>query len=307
MEKSCYQNDVMFSALSGLLFFWLIIQYKLRESTNTWNEEEKLFVNSWCLIWNYALILLAFFFLNVVIFEISSIWIFSIFAEFFGFFLLFLIFISLPILVSWKHIQFYRIETTDEDKRQIILSFTPFLSSYCWYATKSFNKPNFWLKEAQLWFFIFWLLMFFFNSWMIALVFLWFLILRLVFLMIGWDIFSSEQKQRMRHWFLVYPEESFSVVFVFIRQWISLLLKKREVSVEELLKYQESYRSSWSVKTYVLTTIFCCGILLLIYYWLRSWLYRKLVPIVWILIRIWILYHTKNKIPKFPIVAELTS
>lgn len=307
MEKSRYQNDVMFSALSGLLFFWLVIQYKLDEKNNTWNDDEKLFVNSWCLIGNYALILLVCFFLNVIVFESSSIRFFSVFAEFFGFLILLLILISLPLLVSWKHIQFYRVDTTSEEKKLLLLSFVPFFSSFQWFLVKQYDKPNFWLKEAQLWFFITWLLLFFFNSWMVAFVLWWFLILRLIFLMTGWDVFSNEQKQRMRHRFLVYPEESFSVVYTFIRQWISLLFKKKEVSVEELLKYQESYRAPRDMKTWILTSIFCCGIFGLLYYWLSVWLYRKLIPFIWILIRIWILCYTKNKIPKMPVIAELTS
>ena len=307
MGKSRYDSDVMFSAMSGLLFFWLIIQYLLRKKNNPRNDDEKLFVNSWCIIWNYVLILLLFFFLNVIIFETTSVGLFSVFAKFFGFLMLFLIVISLPLVVSWKNIQFHKVETTSEDKRQIILSFVPFLSSYLWFCSKKYDAPNFWLKEAQLWFLVFWLFLFFFNSWMVALVFAWFLLLRIFFLMIWGDIFSSEQKQRMRHRFLVYPEESFSVIFVFIRQWISLLFKNKEVSVEELLKYQESYRSSWNVKTYVLTSLFVCGFILFAYYWWSIWLYRKILPIIWIFVRIWILVYTGNKIPKIPIVAELTS
>ena len=206
-----------------------------------------------------------------------------------------------------KHIQFYRVDTTSEEKKLLLLSFVPFFSSFQWFLVKQYDKPNFWLKEAQLWFFITWLLLFFFNSWMVAFVLWWFLILRLIFLMTGWDVFSNEQKQRMRHRFLVYPEESFSVVYTFIRQWISLLFKKKEVSVEELLKYQESYRAPRDMKTWILTSIFCCGIFGLLYYWLSVWLYRKLIPFIWILIRIWILCYTKNKIPKMPVIAELTS
>jgi hypothetical protein len=37
------------------------------------------------------------------------------------------------------------------------------------------------------------------------------------------------------------------------------------------------------------------------------WLYRKILPIIWIFLRIWVLFYTKTRIPKIPIVAELTS
>ncbi len=307
MEKSRYDNDVMFSAMSGLLFFGLFVQYWLKKVGNTWDESEKNFVNSWCVIGNYVLILLLLFFFNVVIFEATSFSLFSIFAKFFGFLMLFLIVISLPLVVSWKNIRFYKVDTTVEEKKQILSAFVPFLSSYQWFSLKSYDTPNFWLKEAQLWFLVVWLLLFFFNSWMVALVFAGFLLLRIFFLMIWWDIFSNDQKQRMRHWFLVYPEEAFSVVFVFLKQWISLLLKKEEVSVEELLKYQESYRSTWSLKTYLWTLLFICWWFVLVYYWWIMWLYRKILPIIWIFLRIWVLFYTKTRIPKIPIVAELTS
>jgi hypothetical protein len=51
MGKSRYDSDVMFSAMSGLLFFWLIIQYLLRKNNNPRDDDEKMFVNSWCIIW----------------------------------------------------------------------------------------------------------------------------------------------------------------------------------------------------------------------------------------------------------------
>lgn len=306
-EKSRYQNDVMFSALSGLLFFWLMVQYSIGKDTNTRGLEEKNFVNSWCLIGNYLLIFLLCFFFNIIVYELSSLWIFSVFAEFFGFLILFLIIFSLPILIAWKHIQFHSVKITSEDKSSILRSFVPVFSSYQWYSTKLFDTPNFWLKEAQLWFLIIWLLLFFFNSWMIGLVFWGFLFLRVVFLLFWADVFSGEQKQRMRHRFLVYPEESFSVIFAFIRQWISLLFKKKEVSVEELLKYQESYRMPWNLKTYLLTWIFSLGIVAFIYYWRIIWLYWKIIPILWIIVRIWIFFSTKTKVPKMPVVAELTA
>lgn len=297
----------MFSALSGLLFFWLVVQFSMKRDSNTWNEDEKLFVNSWCLIGNYLLLLLLWFFFNVIAYETFSYWIFSVFAQFFGFLILFLVLGALPLLISWRYIHFYRSNLSDEEKIQMLVSFVPILSSYHWFSSKLFDTPNFWLKEAQFWFFVFWLLLFFFNSWMVALVFLGFLILRIVFLLIWWDIFSNEQKQRMRHWFLIYPEESFSVVFTFIRQWFSLLLNKKEVSVEELVRYQASYRSPWNLKTYFLTFVFGLWIIAFVYYWRRVWLYWKVVPIVWIFVRICILFFTKTKIPKMPIVAELTA
>ena len=90
-EKSRYHNDVMFSALSGLLFFWLVVQFSMKRDSNTWNEDEKLFVNSWCLIGNYLLLLLLWFFFNVIAYETFSYWIFSVFAQFFGFLILFLV------------------------------------------------------------------------------------------------------------------------------------------------------------------------------------------------------------------------
>ena len=297
----------MFSALSGLLFFWLVVQHSMKNSSNSRNDEEKLFVNSWCLIGNYLLLLLFWFFFNVALFEALSFWVFSVFAQFFGFLILFLLFGSLPLLISWKYIQFYRSNLDEEEKRQMILSFIPFFSSYCWFSVKQFDTPNFWLKEAQLWFFIFWLLLFFFNSWMVALVFGGFLILRIVFLLIWWDVFSVEQKQRMKHWFLVYPEESFSVVYTFIRQGFSLLMDKTEVSVEDLLKYQASYRSPWNITTYLLTFLFWLWIFAFVYYWRSSWLYWKVIPILWLLIRTCILFFTRTKIPKMPLVAEITA
>ena len=305
-ERSQYHNDVMFSALSGLLFFWFVVQYSLKKDSHSWNENERLFVKSWCSIGNYMLILLLLFFLNVILFEIFSMGVFSVLAQAIWFLVLFIIFLSLPLLISWKNIRFCDIETSDDEKKQIIISYIPFLSSYEWYSLKLFDSPNLWLKEAQLWFFVFWLLMFFFNSWMVSLVFWGFIILRVILLLCWKDFFSGEQKQRMRHWFLIYPEESFSVIYTFIRQGISLLFKKKEVSVEELLKYQESYRLQWNIKTYLLTMLFCCLIGVFIFYWWMIWLYWKIVPIVWILLRIFIFLITKTRIPKFPIVAEMT-
>jgi hypothetical protein len=77
-----------------------MVQYSIGKDTNTRNLEEKNFVNSWCLIGNYLLIFLLCFFFNIIIYETSSLGIFSVFAEFFGFLILFLIIFSLPILIA---------------------------------------------------------------------------------------------------------------------------------------------------------------------------------------------------------------
>ncbi|MBQ9554308.1 hypothetical protein IJU97_05175 [bacterium] len=44
------------------------------------------------------------------------------------------------------------------------------------------------------------------------------MVLRIILALVGKDIFSPEQKERIRHRFSTYPEEFFSAILIFIKE-----------------------------------------------------------------------------------------
>jgi len=305
--KARYQNDVMFSALSGLLFFWILIQKSIKNNTCERNDEEKDFVNSWCTVGNGTLVLVILFFLSVARYEFVP-WEISLFlTKLFGLLVLTIVVISLPLIIFWKHLHFYSLEQNEEEKYDMVTSFIPLVSSYHWFWEDRLSAKKR-LKEAQLWLLFIRLALVFFNSYMPWMVLAWMMVIRIVLACSWKDFFSAEQRERMSHRFSFYPEEFFSSIYVLLREGNALARGKQEVSVEEVLRYQKSYGNKRDSLTWVLMIGIWWGLLaLLLWYWWRMKLYRKIIPLLWLVCRGGILLYRQKRIPKIPIVAEITA
>lgn len=308
-KKSRYPNDVMFSALSWLLFFWLVVQASLKKTTNERTEDERNFVDSWCNVWNGMLWLLALFFINIILANVANRWLFSFFSEFFGFLILTLVIIFLPMIISWFHFRIFSLVQTESEEKTMLTAFIPLYSSYQRFSKKDQldETSRWWLKEAQLWLLFIWLALFCFNSYMIGVIFAWLMVLRIILALVGKDIFSPEQKERIRHRFSTYPEEFFSAILIFIKEGFVLATWKQEIAVEEMVNYQQSYKKNRWIWTRILSILFLGSLWFLGRYRWNSGKYRKAIPLIWILMRYLIFLWTKTKIPKFPIIAEITA
>ena len=306
-ERSRYQNDVIFSALSGLLFFWKLVQHSMKKNNYNRSEEEKNFVNTWCMVGNTVLILWLLFFLFIWIKEITDSSLSWFLAQLFGSLTLTIIIISLPIIIIWKNIQFHQLQQTEEEKFDMITAFIPIVSSYQLFSNKEYsNKRR--LKEWQLWLLLIWLTLFFFNNYMVWIIILGLMILRIILGCFWKDILSIQQREKISHRFSFYPEEFFSALFVLIKEGNALARGENEVSVEEMVKYQKSYWKKWSVRTRLLTIIIWWSLLtLLCRYRRKVKMYRKIIPLSRIILRYLTLLITKTKIPKIPIIAEITA
>ena len=306
-ERSRYQNDVIFSALSGLLFFWKLVQHSMKKNNYDRSEEEKNFVNTWCMVGNTVLILWLLFFLFIWIKEITNSSLSWFFAQLFGSLTLTIIIISLPIIIIWKNVQFHQLQQTEEEKFDMITAFIPIISSYQLFSNKEHSNMKR-LKEWQLRLLLIWLTLFFFNNYMIWIIIIGLMILRILLAFFWKDILSFQQREKISHRFSFYPEEFFSALFVLVKEGNALARGKNEVSVEEMVKYQKSYWKEWSVRTRLLTIICWWSILaLLCRYRRKIKMYRKIIPISRIILRYLILLVTKTKIPKLPIIAEITA
>lgn len=162
--KNRYSNDVMLSALSGLLFFSPFIKSTLKKNPQGRNAESQAFVASRCQVGVGVWLFFLLFILSYGIGVWSQIVFFFSLAEVFGYLLVTVLFLAFPFLISGKYFEFTNIQQDTRQRKQMLSSFIPLYSSYQRFRLKSFDKPYWRLKEAQVWLFGIWFLMIIFHS-----------------------------------------------------------------------------------------------------------------------------------------------
>lgn len=307
-NKNHYSNEVMFSALSGLLFFSPFVKINLKKNPQERTPETQLFVASRCKVGNGLWCILLLFAFCYGIGEWSQLSFFFSLAELFSYLMVVVLVLAFPLLISGMSFQLSKLQQSPAQKKQMLTSFLPLWSSYQRFRLQNFEKPYRWLKEAQVWLFGIWFLLLLFSSPMPWMVLGALLLLRLGLLALGWDVLSQEQKLWIHRRFRVLPWESFSLVLVQIQLLWAKLLKKPFTPQERFLAYQASYHSKKTGKVQLLSLLIRVPILVLLAWsWWNAELWRKMIPGVWALIWSIFIISRKTSVPKLPIIAELTA
>ncbi len=309
MESSNkYPASILFSALSGLLFFSPFVKMNLKKNLQARSAESQAFVASRCRVGNGLWWMLLLFALCYGIGEWSQLSFFFLLAELFGYLLVAVLALAFPWLISGASFQLNKLQQDARQKQKMLTSFLPLWSSYQRFRLQQFEKPYWWLKEAQVRLFGIWLLLLLFPSPMPWMVLGALMLLRLSLLALGWDLISQEQKVWIHRGFRVLPWEMFSLVIVQIQLLWAKLLKKPFNAQERLLTYQTSYHSKKTGKVQLLSLLIRIPIaLLLAWSWWNAELWRKLIPGVWALLWSMILFSSKISLPRLPLIAELTA
>lgn len=309
MESSNkYPASILFSALSGLLFFSPFVKMNLKKNPQARSAASQAFLLSRCRVGNGLWWILLLFALCYGIGEWSQLSFFFLLAELFGYLLVAVLALAFPWLISGASFQLNKLQQDARQKQQMLTSFLPLWSSYQWFRLQAFEKPYRWLKEAQVRLFGIWLLLLLFPSPMPWMVLGALMLLRLSLLALGWDLISQEQKVWIHRGFRVFPWEMFSLVIVQIQLLWAKLLKKPFNPQERLLAYQTSYHSKKTGKVQLLSLLIRIPIALLLAWscW-NAELWRKLIPGVWALLWSMLLFSSKISLPKLPLIAELTA
>lgn len=309
MESSNkYPASILFSALSGLLFFSPFVKMNLKKNPQARSAASQAFILSRCRVGNGLWWILLLFALCYGIGEWSQLSFFFSLAELFGYLLVAVLALAFPWLISGASFQLNKLQQDARQKQQMLTSFIPLCSSYQRFRLQQFEKPYWWLKEAQLWLFGIRFLLLFFPSPMPWMVLGALMLLRVGLLAFGWDLLSQAQKIWIHHGFRVIPWEMFSLVIIQIQSLWAKLLKKPFNAQERLLTYQTSYHSKKTRKVQLLSLLIRIPIALLLAWscW-NAELWRKLIPGVWALLWSMLLFSSKISLPKLPLIAELTA
>lgn len=303
MEKSSkYPVPVIFSALSGLLFFSIFVQYTLKRGKVWYSQDADQFILSRCKVGNGALLLLW-----LILFLIGmGKWIggsvFFLIVEMLWYVLFLLLGLGTLLILSEVSFQLLQIQQTPLQKKQMLFSFLPFYTDWLRFSRKQFDKPYWWNKEAQIRWFGIVLALFFSPSIMVGGVLVLLLIMRIGLLMFGYDILSQQQKIWLHRLFKIYPEESFSMLIIQMKKLFNPYLDQ-----PLLVRYQESYGLFPTKKEKLINFI-----VYLVVYWLFAFRIRygglrwKSSVLWWMIIRLLILKKNNISVPKLPIIAELT-
>lgn len=305
-QNKQYSSTVIFSALSAVLFFAPFIQPSLKKEQ--WSAEEKTFLLSRCRVGN----LLWFFLLACLL----AFWgaklgggsVFLFLSELFAYLIFALLGISVVLLSLGLHFESTSLQQTPIQKKQMLTSFLPLWSSYQRFRLQQFEKPYWWLKEAQLWLFGICFLLLLSPSLMPWMVLGALMLLRVGLLAFGWDLLSQTQKIWIHHGFQVVPWEIFSLVILQIQTLWAKLLKKPFNPQERLLVYQTSYHGKKTGRIQWLSILIRLPITVLLV-WSRwnTQLWWKMIPLIWSLLWSLIIFSSKTPFPKLPIIAEFTA
>lgn len=108
---------------------------------------------------------------------------------------------------------------TREQSIQLLKLFIPGFPEKARFVQQDFNKPNRWLKESQIWWFMIVFLLLAFPIWELGMVVFVLLCVRLGFLYFGKDVVVPELKLVLHRSYLKYVEELFLIPYVVLQSW----------------------------------------------------------------------------------------
>lgn len=265
-QNKQYSSTVIFSALSAVLFFAPFIQPSLKKEQ--WSAEEKTFLLSRCRVGNLLWIFLLACLLAFWGAKLGGGSVFLFLSELFAYLIFALLGMSVILLSLGLHFESTLLQQTPIQKKQMLTSFLPLWSSYQRFRLQQFEKPYWWLKEAQLWLMMIWLLTILAPSAMPSIVLITLLGIRFLLLVFGRDVVPQKWKLALHRSFLRFPEELF----------IRILGKKLS---------PQAARNVLLIGEGLMIGI---GIFLL----LRFQLWWKAIPLLWRVLRLFILWRTKT-------------
>lgn len=303
-KKNNYSVPVLFSALSGLLFFSPFLLQTFKKDEEKYSPAEREFILWWCKVGKGIRILLWLFVLSMGLETWTGSLVFTFLTEASWYLLLAILGIGTLLILSEKSFQPIILQQTSSQRKQMLLAFFPWYGDRIWYSSKQFDKPYWREKEAQLrWYTIFLALIFFPSGWVAGVLGL-LLLVRGALLGYGYDILSQDWKVWLHHLFRIYPEESFAYLIICIQQ----LLGKRGEKQELLDRYQASYAYLQSQRGKRMSFLLYLILFFIIGIW--GWyvaLWRKGLAIFWFVGRCILIKKAHLSVPKFPIIAEFTA
>lgn len=303
-KKNSYSVPVLFSALSGLFFFSPFLLQTFKKDEEKYSLAERQFVLWWCKVGNGVWILLWFFILSMWLWTWIGSSVFTFLTKASWYLMFAILGIGSLLILSEKSFQPILLQQTSSQKKQMLLSFLPWYSDRIWYCSKQFDKPYWWLKEAQLWWYAICLALILSPSWWFAGVLCLLLLVRGILLEYGYDVLSQDRKVWLHRLFRIYPEETFAYLIIYIQQLLGKKGKKQEL----LTHYQASYAYSQSKRgkrmSFLSYLILFCIVGIWIWY---AGLWWKALAILWFVGRVIFIKKAYLPVPKIPIIAELTA
>ena len=234
-DQQQYPLQVKWAAYAGLLFFSFLVQWQLDNRSLVFETQDETFVRwyiklgKWVVVFSFIIALLWWIQSRFSI-PFLSWWIWSFLGM-----LLWVVLVGMVMISQWKSFVVVTQDIKKEERSQILSLFLPGFSTKKWIEGKINNQVTWWVKEAEL-------------SWFILMVvgildpvgYLWWwgvllLLFRCGMLFWGRDILPQEWKVWLNMWMLRWGEEIFLFLPALWSWW------KGEGSL--YLKYQEQQRS----------------------------------------------------------------
>lgn len=282
MQKKSFPIAVKYAAYAGLMFFSFLVEKKLQSDYQVFDQEDRDFINGWCQVWTFSWYVFAcLLFCAGISFSLDARILHSLFVILLG--MLIIIQFASAILISLDiPFRISSFTTTKEQQIQLFRFFVPVIVEKVWFRQSDFSKPNWWLKESQIWWWIIVVLCIISPKLELIIGFFWLLIVRLAFLYCGKDVVVPELKMIFHRSYVKYVEEIFLIPYVFLKSW-----KDGEVwfNLSLLQEYQWKIQDSNFFASRLWILIFGGFLLLIAVFGWWSGIWRKSLPLLWWLLR----------------------
>ena len=234
-DQQQYPLQVKWAAYAGLLFFSFLVQWQLDNRSLVFETQDETFVRwyiklgKWVLVFSFIIALLRWIQSRFGI-PFLSWWIWSFLGM-----LLWVVLVGMVMISQWKSFVVLAQDIKKEERSQILSLFLPGISTKKRFDALSSGKVNWWVKEAELWWFILMVVgvldpVGYLWRWGVFL-----LLFRCGMLFWGRDILPQAWKVGLNMWMFRWGEEIFLFLPALWSWW------KDEGSL--YLKYQEQQRS----------------------------------------------------------------
>lgn len=163
-----------------------------------------------------------------------------------------------------------------QGQSDILKSFVPCYNLYLWYKVHQFSHPFRWIKESIIWNFVFVIVVLLFHSTFLSAIVLFWLVLRVITLMMGIDLISAHYKNNINSLFFVNIEEVWWdlkwLVYTALKKVID---KNYDVSISQwMIDFKKKYSLLYKFhenKYLIVEYIIFVSVILYYIYWLLLW------------------------------------
>lgn len=218
-QQQQYPLHIKWMSYAGLLFFWFLVQWQLKDPATQLSAEQKQFVLGYVKLghrllgvvvgiamWRWLSVRWGRYFLDgrIGVLVGSLIW---------------MVGIAMIMIAQWRSLITPSSEIKKEERNQILSFFIPGIATKRWFDGLASGKIVRWMKEAEIWRFVLMLVGILDFGWYLRGGGVLLMLMRCGMILLGKDLIPPEWKVSINTWMIKRGEELFLLPWVLLSRW----------------------------------------------------------------------------------------